>query len=239
MNGRLTRPAIEAVFTTCASSPCASSRGTKLRRPWTTPQKLTPSTHCQSAIGTSHEFPPTKTPALLQTRCTAPKASIVASGERIDVVGARDVGAHGQRLDAGGGELLRRALERRRPRCRRAPRACPPRRAGAPAPARSRSQRPSPPPPVARTGPCSPSVLEVGDHVLPHQLDRLHHLRMRDLVRDSRDTAAGRPRPLRSGGRSRGTAPASRARRRRRRVRYSSVSRSSAPLRSTFARSAA
>ena len=43
--------------------------------PWTTLQRLTPRTQDQSASGISHASPPAPTPALLHTRCTAPKAS--------------------------------------------------------------------------------------------------------------------------------------------------------------------
>src|SRR5438876_1459938 len=73
-------PAIEAVLTTCPSVSCWSRMGTKVRMPWITPQRLTPSTHCQFSRVCCHErrkSPPT--PALLQTTCTAPKASSVFS----------------------------------------------------------------------------------------------------------------------------------------------------------------
>ena len=32
---------MDAVFTTCAGSPCSSRMGTKVRMPWITPQTLT------------------------------------------------------------------------------------------------------------------------------------------------------------------------------------------------------
>src|SRR5690242_13196406 len=70
-----TRPATEAVFTTWPSPPWASMRGTNDRTPWTTPMRLMPSVHCQSSRVAVQAGPPTATPALLKTRCTAPKRS--------------------------------------------------------------------------------------------------------------------------------------------------------------------
>src|SRR5579875_1473748 len=77
MPGPERSPAIDAVLTTCPSSPCRSRIGTNVRMPWITPQRLTPRIHSQSASVTSQASPPTDTPALLQTTCTAPKASSV------------------------------------------------------------------------------------------------------------------------------------------------------------------
>ncbi len=56
-------------------SPCSWSSGRKVRTPWITPQRLTPSTHSQSASETDSKAPPEPTPALLHTTWTAPKAS--------------------------------------------------------------------------------------------------------------------------------------------------------------------
>ena len=76
--GADTRPATEAVLTTWHSLSCFSMIGTKTRMPWSTPQRLTPSTHCQSASVNSQDAPTTGgTPALLQRMWTAPNASIV------------------------------------------------------------------------------------------------------------------------------------------------------------------
>ena len=68
------KPAMDAVFTMWPS-PASSSLGRKDRNPWTTPQKLTPSTHSHSLRGISQTWPPPLplTPALLQTTWTAPK----------------------------------------------------------------------------------------------------------------------------------------------------------------------
>src|SRR5579884_379532 len=76
MSGAETNPASEAVFTTWPS-PCSMKRGTKARMPFTTPKRLTPSTHFQSVSVTSHIGPPMPTPALLCTTCTAPKFDTV------------------------------------------------------------------------------------------------------------------------------------------------------------------
>src|SRR5262245_15688010 len=74
-----TSPAIEAVLITWPPWPCSISRGTNVCTPFTTPQKFTPMVKSQSlrvdfAIG-----PKVAMPALLQTRCTAPKRRNVAS----------------------------------------------------------------------------------------------------------------------------------------------------------------
>src|SRR6185436_8604387 len=78
MPGGEISPATEAVFTTCPS-PWATSRGTKARTPWITPQRLTPSAHCQSAVVFSHSGPTGETPALLQTTCTSFREAANAS----------------------------------------------------------------------------------------------------------------------------------------------------------------
>src|SRR5262245_10560538 len=52
-------------------------RGTKTRTPWTTPQRLTPTTHSHSARVLSQMAASVPTPALLQSKWTAPKASSV------------------------------------------------------------------------------------------------------------------------------------------------------------------
>src|SRR2546422_5352094 len=43
-----TSPAMDAVLTTWPGSFCAIMRGRNASSPWTTPQRFTPSTHCQS-----------------------------------------------------------------------------------------------------------------------------------------------------------------------------------------------
>src|SRR5215468_4304588 len=82
MNGAVVSPAIDAVFTTCPSSPPASMRGRKTRTPWITPQRLTLITHCQSASVCSWMAPITATPALLHITWVAPKALYVSSASR-------------------------------------------------------------------------------------------------------------------------------------------------------------
>ncbi len=47
--------AIEAVLTTCPSSPDARMRGTKARIPWITPHRSMSITRCQSSRGISQE----------------------------------------------------------------------------------------------------------------------------------------------------------------------------------------
>src|SRR5689334_12170948 len=78
MKGGATSPAIDAVFTMCASG-CWISNGTNVRTPCTTPQRFTPRTHSQVESGVSHEIPPPPTPALLQKTCTAPNCRIVSA----------------------------------------------------------------------------------------------------------------------------------------------------------------
>src|SRR5438093_2123385 len=68
-------PAIEAVLTMCPSLFRAVIRGTNASMPWITPQRFTPSTHCQSRCVAVSSPPQTATPALLQRTCTAPKDS--------------------------------------------------------------------------------------------------------------------------------------------------------------------
>src|SRR5882724_722079 len=50
-------------------------RGTNASTPWMTPQRLTPSTHCQSRCVAVSRPPQAATPALLQSTCTAPNVS--------------------------------------------------------------------------------------------------------------------------------------------------------------------
>ena len=57
--------AIDAVLTTCPSSPDARISGTKVRTPWMTPHRLISSTRCQSSRVSSQALPVTTTPALL------------------------------------------------------------------------------------------------------------------------------------------------------------------------------
>src|SRR6185295_11421956 len=78
MPGGEISPATDAVFTTWPS-PWATKRGTKARTPWITPQRLTPSAHCQSAAVFSHRGPTGETPALLQTTCTSFREAANAS----------------------------------------------------------------------------------------------------------------------------------------------------------------
>ncbi len=61
-----------AVFTMWPS-PWPARIGRNARTPWTTPQRFTPSTHCQLDTGPNHESARLATPALLQTTWTAPK----------------------------------------------------------------------------------------------------------------------------------------------------------------------
>src|SRR5207245_164622 len=67
-------PAIEAVLTMCPPSPPAIIRGTNVSMPWITPQRLTPSTHCQSRCVARSSPPHAATPALLQRTWTTPNA---------------------------------------------------------------------------------------------------------------------------------------------------------------------
>jgi len=71
-SGGVTKPAIEAVFTTCAASACAIMRGTNARQPWTAPQRFTARTRCHRRKGTSQTAPYSAMPALLQRRWTRP-----------------------------------------------------------------------------------------------------------------------------------------------------------------------
>ena len=81
--------------------------GRKARQPWTTPQKLTPITHSQALSGPNQASPRGATPALLHTRCTAPKRSTACSARALHLGLLADVGAHGEHLDA-----VRRHLRR-------------------------------------------------------------------------------------------------------------------------------
>lgn len=72
MPGGASQLAPDPVFTTWPS-PCSTSRGTKVRMPWTTPQRLTPSTQRHSSAEVTQLRPNVPaTPALLHTRWTAP-----------------------------------------------------------------------------------------------------------------------------------------------------------------------
>ncbi|MCY1314523.1 hypothetical protein D9M70_651820 [compost metagenome] len=82
--GALTSPAIDAVLTMCPSysgsfSAAASISGVKMRMPWMTLRRLTPSTHSQSCSLFSQISPPAPTPALLNSRWTVPNAARAAS----------------------------------------------------------------------------------------------------------------------------------------------------------------
>ena len=57
----------------------ASIMGVNRRTPCTTPQRFTPSTHSQSLTEFSHTRPPAPTPALLNTRCGAPKRACTSA----------------------------------------------------------------------------------------------------------------------------------------------------------------
>ena len=83
MLGGFSIPAMDAVLTICpcqAGSALAASSimGVNSRTPWTTPIRLTPSTHSQSASEFSQIKPPEPTPALLNTKLGAPKRSRTA-----------------------------------------------------------------------------------------------------------------------------------------------------------------
>src|SRR3954467_12657337 len=69
-----TKLAPEPVFTMCPS-PSSIMRGTKLRRPFITPKRLTPTSQRKSSSEKSQMRPTGETPALLHSRCTAPKVS--------------------------------------------------------------------------------------------------------------------------------------------------------------------
>ena len=69
---------MDAVLTTCPS-PCSIKSGTKVATPWMTPHRFTPMIQRQSSSVTSQIGPPSPTPALLCTRCTAPNRSRAAS----------------------------------------------------------------------------------------------------------------------------------------------------------------
>ncbi len=72
---------IEQVLTTCAGSPCASIRGTNVRTPYTTDQKLTDTVHSQS-LAVAAQIGPSRypsTPALLFTRWIGPNRCCAAS----------------------------------------------------------------------------------------------------------------------------------------------------------------
>ncbi|KAF1040252.1 MAG: hypothetical protein GAK34_03073 [Delftia tsuruhatensis] len=77
MLGGASSPAMLAVLTMWPSKDgsalaASSIMGVNSRTPWITPQRLTPSTHCQSSSVFSQTSPPAPTPALLNTKCGAP-----------------------------------------------------------------------------------------------------------------------------------------------------------------------
>src|SRR5688500_5499292 len=92
-------PAAEAVLTTWQAPPCFSMRGTKARMPWATPMRFTPSTHCHSSAVVVHAGPQTATPALLNSRCTAPKRAY-ASAARLSTSDSFDTSQRTARLSA-------------------------------------------------------------------------------------------------------------------------------------------
>src|SRR5262247_1919098 len=96
-----TRPAIDAVLTMWPGSFDAIMRGTNASTPWMTPQRLTPSTHCQSRCVADSRPPHRATPALLQSTLTLPKA-LNARSERLDGGEAGDVGPDAKRFAATG-----------------------------------------------------------------------------------------------------------------------------------------
>ncbi|MNF70716.1 hypothetical protein D3C84_526390 [compost metagenome] len=79
MNGLLSRPAREAVLTTWAGRPWASSSGRKARMPLITPPRLTARARCHCESLSSQQLPVCITPALLNSRSTVPKRCRAAS----------------------------------------------------------------------------------------------------------------------------------------------------------------
>src|SRR4051812_2346356 len=75
------RPATDAVFTTWPL-PRAIRRGTKLRTPWITPHRFTPTIHCQSPRLPSHAAASGETPALLQTTSAPPRSRSTSCAKR-------------------------------------------------------------------------------------------------------------------------------------------------------------
>ena len=65
---------MDAVLTTWPT-PCSIMSGTNVEMPWMTPHWLAPRIQRQSSSLKSQIGPPSPTPALLWTRCTAPKRS--------------------------------------------------------------------------------------------------------------------------------------------------------------------
>src|SRR4051812_30249116 len=58
----------------------SSMSGMKVRTPFTTPMRFTPSVHAQTSVGISHAGGPWwMTPALLHTTCHVPNADLTAS----------------------------------------------------------------------------------------------------------------------------------------------------------------
>ena len=106
-----TSPATDAVFTTWPPSGFSTSIGMNECSPCTTPQRFTPSTHCQSASVWSTMNPPPPTPALLQSTCTVPKRSRTASASDCTERRVAHVGEHTDRAELGGRRLERRLLD--------------------------------------------------------------------------------------------------------------------------------
>ena len=82
------------------------------RTPWITPQRFTPSTHSQSLTEFSQTRPPAPTPALLKTKCGAPKRACTACGQGLHLLGAGHIDLAGQHLapaarQLGGGGIQR------------------------------------------------------------------------------------------------------------------------------------
>ena len=86
--------------------------GVNTRMPCATPIRLTPTTHSQSRGVCSQISPPAPTPALLKTRCGAPKRRPRRGAERLDLGGLRDVEPERQHLGAERLDLGRGAVER-------------------------------------------------------------------------------------------------------------------------------
>ena len=103
---------MEAVLTMWPRSPPAIMRGTNASMPWITPQRLTPSTHCQSRCVAVSSPPQAATPALLQSTWTAPKRRPRPLGQGPDLAQIGDVGPDRQRVDAVAARLAGDALHR-------------------------------------------------------------------------------------------------------------------------------
>ena len=100
MPGALSRPAIDAVLTTCPS-PCAIMRGTKARIPWTTLQQV----HAEDPPPFGRRQLPAVPRRAPRPRCcrgrAPPRTSrTCALRQRLDLLALGDVGPHRNRLDA-------------------------------------------------------------------------------------------------------------------------------------------